>query len=168
MGRREATRPSRNGPLGRSRRRRADNTDLYPEVDLVADVLKKMAVPPDFTYQTQSATKSLRYIHRNVDGVDIYFVANKYPQPEQAVCSFRVSGKRPELWYPDTGRIERPAAYDEANGAVRMPIAFDAVGSVFVIFRENAGPASERIVSVARDGKELFGTAWKHGTHASG
>jgi hypothetical protein len=138
----------------------AANTDLYPEVDLVTDVLKKMAVPPDFTYQTKSATKSLRYIHRNVDGTDIYFVANKYPQPEQAVCSFRVSGKRPELWYPDTGRIERPAAYDEVDGAVRVPISFDSVGSVFVIFRKNAAPASERVVSVARDGKELFGTAW--------
>ena len=33
-----------------------------------------------------------------LDGVEIYFVANKYPQPEQAVCSFRVSGKRPDLW----------------------------------------------------------------------
>jgi hypothetical protein len=140
----------------------ADNTNLYPEVDLVTGVLKKMAVPPDFTYQTQSATKALRYIHRNVDGVDVYFVANKYPQSEQAVCSFRVSGKRPELWYPDTGRIERPAAYDEVDGAVRVPISFDATGSVFVIFRENAGAASERIVSVARDGKELFGTAWKN------
>ena len=30
----------------------AANNDLYPEVDLVTDVLKKMDVPPDFTYQT--------------------------------------------------------------------------------------------------------------------
>ena len=76
------------------------NDDLYPEVDLVTDVLKKMDVRPDFTYQTQSKSKSLRYIHRTVDGAEIYFVANKYPQPERAVCSFRVSGKRPELASP--------------------------------------------------------------------
>lgn len=136
------------------------NKDLYPEVDLVTAVLKKMGVSPDFTYQTQSQAKSLRYIHRNADGTDIYFVANKWPQPEQALCSFRVQGRRPELWYPDTGRIERPAVYDEADGVVRVPIAFDAVGSVFVIFREPAAPASERIVSVARNGEELFGSAW--------
>jgi hypothetical protein len=142
----------------------SDNTTLYAEVAPVAEVLKKMAVPPDFTYQAQSGTKSLRYIHRKVDGVDIYFIANKYPRPEQAVCSFRVSGKRPELWHPDSGQIERPAAYDEADGAVRMPIAFESVGSVFVIFRENAAPAAERVVSVARDGKVLFSTAWKNDT----
>jgi hypothetical protein len=138
------------------------NDDLYPEVDLVAGVLKKMGVSPDFTYQTQSTAKSLRYIHRTVDGADIYFVANKYPQPERAVCSFRVSGKRPELWYPDTGRIERPAIYDEADGAVRMPIEFEPTGSVFVVFREKAGEAAERVVSVARDGKELLTTAWNN------
>ena len=31
----------------------AANTDLYPEVDLVTEVLKKMDVRPDFTYQTE-------------------------------------------------------------------------------------------------------------------
>jgi hypothetical protein len=138
----------------------AANNDLYPEVDLVTDVLKKMAVAPDFTYQTKSTAKSLRYIHRNVDGTDIYFIANKYPQHEQALCSFRVQGRRPELWWPDSGRIERPAVYDEVDGAVRLPIALDSVGSVFVIFREKAEPASQRIVSVARDGKEVLSTNW--------
>jgi hypothetical protein len=136
----------------------APSNELYPEVDLVTDVLKKIDVRPDFTYEAQSGTKSLRYIHRNADGADIYFVANKLPQPEQAVCSFRVQGKRPEFWYPDSGTIERPAVYDEADGTVRVPIAFDPTGSVFVVFRDKAAPASERVVSVARDGKEVIGT----------
>ena len=144
----------------------AANTDLYPEVDLVTEVLKKMDVRPDFTYQTQSACKSLRYIHRTADGIDIYFVANKLPQHEQALCSFRVSGKRPELWWPETGRTERPLLYKEADGVVRVPIAFNSSESVFVIFREPAKSKSEGFVSVEREGKELFGTAWK--TDAAG
>jgi hypothetical protein len=145
------------GELGIS----AINTELYPEVDLVTEVLRKIGVRPDFTYQTKSGTKSLRYIHRNEAGKDIYFVANKLPQAEQAVCEFRVQGKRPEFWCPDTGRIERPAVYEEADGVVRLPISFEQVGSMFVIFRDKAAPASERIISVARDGKEVLSTAWK-------
>ena len=141
----------------------AFDSELYPEVDLVADVLKKIDVKPDFTYQTVSGTKSLRYIHRNDEGKDIYFVANKLPQREQAVCSFRVQGKRPEFWWPDTGRIEYPAACEEADGAVRVPISFGPVESVFVIFRDKATAVDKRIVSVARDGKELFGTALRAG-----
>lgn len=137
----------------------APSNELYPEVDLVTGVLKKIGVRPDFTYEAQSGTKSLRYIHRNADGADIYFLANKLPQYEQAVCTFRVEGKRPEFWYPDSGKIERPAVYDEVDGTVRVPIAFEPTGSVFVIFRDKAAPASERVVSVARDGKEVIGMA---------
>jgi hypothetical protein len=136
----------------------APNNELYPETDLVAEVLKKMEIRPDFTYQTKSTAKSLRYIHRNADGADIYFVANKLPQTEQAMCSFRVQGKQPEFWYPDSGKIERPAVYDEADGAVRVPMTFDPVGSVFVIFRDKAAPATQRIASVSRDGKEIIST----------
>ena len=53
---------------------------------------------------------------------DVYFVANRFSQPEDAVCEFRVAGKRPELWHADTGLIERPAVYDDVGGTVRMPL----------------------------------------------
>ncbi len=159
------------GPLGiapwGTMKTAAPNNELYPEVDLVTGVLKKMQIRPDFAYETKSGTKSLRYIHRNAEGADIYFVANKLPQLEQAVCSFRVQGKRPEFWYPDSGEIERPAVYDEADGTVRVPITFDPVGSVFVIFRDKAAPASQRIVSVARDGKEIISAANPAGAPSS-
>jgi hypothetical protein len=78
----------------------------------------------------------------------VYFVANKNPQPEQSVCAFRVAGKRPELWWPDTGRIERPAVYDERDGLTRVPILFDPAGSVFVVFRTGEKPERDRIVAV--------------------
>ena len=70
----------------------------------------------------------MRYIHKRIGKTDLYFVANEKPHPEHAVCSFRVQGKRPELWWPDSGRIERAAVYDEADGCVRMPIRFDPSG----------------------------------------
>jgi hypothetical protein len=141
--------------------------ELFPEEDIVNALLKKMGVLPDFDYRTKSAARSLRFTHRALDGADIYFVANKLPQPEEAVCSFRVQGKRPELWRPDTGIIEHRAVYDEADGTVRVPISFEPVGSVFVIFRDQVAPASERIVSVSRGGKELIGTAWQAGASSS-
>ncbi|MBN2579449.1 MAG: alpha-L-rhamnosidase N-terminal domain-containing protein, partial [Pirellulales bacterium] len=138
-----------------------DDLQLFPEEDPVAGVLEKIGVPPDFDFQSESGVRSLRFIHRTLDGADVYFVANKLPQPERAVCKFRVRGKRPEIWRPDTGRIERPAVYDEAEGMVSLPLDFEPAGSVFVVFREAAGPASERITSVVRGDRELIGTAWK-------
>jgi hypothetical protein len=139
------------------------DTEQFLGEGLVTAVLEKMGVPLDFSYQTKSSAASLRFIHRSVDGAEVYFVANKLPQPEQAVCSFRVRGKRPELWRPDTGAIERPAIYDIADGMVRLPISFEPSGSVFVVFNEEAAPTSERIISVVRKDKELLSTAWKSG-----
>jgi len=137
--------------------------EQFPGEGLVAAVLEKMDVPRDFSYQAKSSARSLRFIHRTLNGTEIYFVANKLPQPDQALCSFRVQGMRPELWRPDTGETERPAVYEATDGMVRLPISFEPSGSVFVVFREGAPPAADRIVSVLGKNKEILGPAWKPG-----
>lgn len=134
--------------------------NLFPEVAMICGLLEKMGVPPDFACQTKNSAQSLRYLHRALGGTDVYFVANTNSQPEQAVCFFRVRGKRPELWWPETGRMERAAVYDEADGGVRVPIRFDSSGSVFVLFHEDAASEHNRITTVTRDGVELLITAW--------
>jgi hypothetical protein len=153
------------GPLGMQPwgdvERTVTSPDLFPEVSLICGLLEKMGVPPDFACQARNSAQNLRYIHRTIDGTDVYFVANKNPQPEEAVCSFRMRGKRPELWWPDTGRIERAAVYDEADGCVRLPIRFDPSGSVFVVFRDDAPLDRNRITSVTRNGEAILGTAWR-------
>ncbi|MBN2578339.1 MAG: hypothetical protein JXB10_05050, partial [Pirellulales bacterium] len=53
--------------------------ELFAEEDVIADVFEKLGVPPDFDFQAQSGTRSLRYLHRTLDGADVYFVANKLP-----------------------------------------------------------------------------------------
>jgi len=127
----------------------------YPSADAVAGLMKKLGVPPDFDYATQSAEHSLRYIHKRIGETDLFFVANEKPHAEQAVCSFRVQGKSPELWWPDSGRIEQAAVYDEVEGCVRMPLRLDASGSVFVLFRPGQAIEPDRVVSVKRNGELL-------------
>ncbi len=126
---------------------------IYPTTAAIARLMQEMGVPPDFDYVTQSSERNLRYIHKRIGKTDLFFVANEKPHPEQAVCSFRVQGKRPELWWPDSGRIERAAVYDEADGCVRMPIRFDPSGSVFVMFRSGEGIERDRITTVKRNGE---------------
>jgi hypothetical protein len=66
-------------------------------------------------------------------------------------CTFRVSGKIPELWHPDTGRSETLALYRQADGCTTIPINFDPVGSVFVIFRP--GAPVDNAVSITKAGQ---------------
>ncbi len=98
-----------------------------------AEVLGACGVKPDF-----SATPTLRYTHRTLPeaGAEVYFVANPDPKQVDAVADFRMTGKQPEFWWPDTGRTERVNEFEIKDGITRIPLRLDPKGSVFVIFRE--------------------------------
>ena len=71
---------------------------------------------------------------------------------------FRISGKRPQLWRPDTGRIECAAVFSEKDGVTTIPISFEPSGSVFVVFRKSTEPF-DPIVAMTRDGKPSLAAA---------
>lgn len=94
------------------------------------EVLTGMKVGRDF-----SSEKFLRYTHRNINGTEVYFVANPEQSNVSTTCQFRVQGMQPEIWNPMTGGIEKAAQYEESNGFIKMPISLDPSGSIFVVFR---------------------------------
>jgi len=96
-----------------------------------AEVLGARGVKPDF-----SATQTLRYTHRALAEAEVYFVANPESKQVDAVADFRMTGKQPEFWWPDTGRTERVNEFEIKDGVTRIPLRLDPRGSVFVIFRE--------------------------------
>ncbi|MBI2946854.1 MAG: hypothetical protein HYY23_04355 [Verrucomicrobia bacterium] len=114
--------------------------------------LAQSGLQPDFVSQPR-----LRYIHRAADGTDIYFVSNYQPHDVEATCVFRVSGRQPELWWPDTGLIEHAAVWQDPDGATSVPLRLGPAGSVFVVFRQRAD-GFDPIVAVRRDGKSLLPT----------
>lgn len=119
-------------------------------------IFAELGLKPDFDNSAK-----LGFIHRHTDDADIYFVANPKERALVTTAAFRVGNKAPELWWPDTGRIERPAVYDVAGGVVRLPLSFGPAGSVFVVFREKAAAKTERIVSVTRNSEEVLSSTVK-------
>jgi hypothetical protein len=141
-----------------------------------------LGISPDF----ESGDGNLRFIHRHAGDAEIYFVSNQAAREVVADCAFRVAGKSPELWHPDTGRVESPDFYSSRNGVTTLPLHLDAVGSVFVIFRK-ANAAADPVVAmdelspvfppsgddaaaplpeapVLKDGRVVF-TAWKSASY---
>ena len=119
-------------------------------------IFDELGLKPDI-----ETSARLGFTHRHSDNADIYFVANPKAASLTTTTAFRVGDRAPELWWPDSGRIERPAVYDAADGVVRLPLSFGPAGSVFVLFREKAASPAERIVSVTRGGQEILGTTVK-------
>jgi hypothetical protein len=125
----------------------------------LVDVLEGLNAPADFACLEAAVNKQIRYIHRTDRGDDIYFVASNYPEAKRFLCTFRVSGKLPELWWPDSGRIEPTAVYEERGGVIVVPLALDPFGSVFVVFRGGQELPQERVVSIRHDDIEISGLA---------
>jgi hypothetical protein len=104
----------------------------------VEQVLAEMHIPPDYEASPGARTD---FIHRVVGETDIYFVSNQRYQTIEVDCTFRVAGKVPELWYPDTGKIVPVPVYRVAAGRTIIPLRLEPAGSVFVVFRKRAATA---------------------------
>ena len=127
--------------------------ELWPRIvtgKTAATLLSERGIPPDF-----SATAKLRYIHRAIGDTDVYFVANPEQSAVNAVASFRVAGRKPELWLPETGHIEPVRVFTESGGCTHIPLRLEPAGSAFVVFTNGKVKDSERIVSVKCGGQEL-------------
>ena len=115
------------------------------------EVLAGMSVPPDCEFAGTPSRPKMAWIHRAVDSTDVYFVSNQRSCSADVECTFRVTGKAPELWHADTGEMEAAPVWSEHDGRITIPIHFDPAGSVFVVFRTDADRA-DHFVSVTRPG----------------
>jgi hypothetical protein len=79
---------------------------------------------------------SALFIHRKDGDADFYFVHNTHEKPTTLEISFRVGDRVPELWYPDSGKVEVLAQYTQQDGRTDVPIAFEPLGAAFVVFRK--------------------------------
>ncbi len=115
---------------------------------------------PDFSYSENGCTGAggkhapprVRHIHRATPEREIYFVANLDAAAADITASFRVAGRRPELWRPETGVVEPAAVYDfEGEGPaarVRVPLRLGPRESVFVVFPMGKPMPRSRLTAV--------------------
>jgi hypothetical protein len=115
-------------PLGRGRVFRGIPAD---------EALRRLQVPADFT-----GPKEVSWIHRRSGPLDMYFIASS---SGKAVCSsfkFRVTGKRAELWNPETGEIRSLATSPSGGHHTLATISLAPKGSSFVVFRPGSSTPS--------------------------
>ncbi len=113
------------------------------------DICRELKLTPDFQFEASSTAplgKALypgagtEYIHRRLGETDFYFVSNQHSQAKVVRASFRVEGRLPELWHPDSGRTEVAPEFEAgANGCMWVTLRLDPAGSLFVVFRRPLG-----------------------------
>jgi hypothetical protein len=120
------------------------------------ELLQRLSIRPDFSYTSRSGDAPIHYIHRRQGDTHIYFLANERRSVEELVGIFRVPGKQPELWDPDTGKISRLPVFELAEEVVRVPLQLAPYGSAFVVFRSTAAVAP--LLAVEKDDVLVTGT----------
>lgn len=111
--------------------------------------LQDHGVPPAF-----SNNRKLRFIQRTDGETQIFFVASPWAGRLETVASFRVTGKQPEFWWPDTGKREIAPLYSLSKGTTSVNLPLGPRGSVFVVFRKDIS-ARDAVLAVARNGTKV-------------
>lgn len=114
----------------------------------VESALAGAGVRPDFRMEGGAADADVPFVHRLLPDGDLWYLVNRKTRDERFAARFRVSGKAPELWHADTGRIEA-VSYRVENGETVVPLALAGEDSVFVVFRKAAAAASAEVAPVA-------------------
>ncbi len=119
----------------------------------LAEVLNQLNVIPDLTTNTQDP-KEIMYIHKKLDGMDIYFVFNQQNRDINREILFRVSSKTPEIWNAENGDVIKPAIYSMDKNQTRISVTFKPYESRIFVFKNDV--PSQFIQKVSLAGKQIF------------
>ncbi|MHB9143270.1 MAG: glycosylhydrolase-like jelly roll fold domain-containing protein, partial [Paludibacter sp.] len=82
--------------------------------------------------------EKIAWAHRKGIEGDIYFISNQEDSERTIDVSFRINGKKPQLWNPVNGEISIPAKCQNNNGRVDLSLNLNPFESVFIVFGSTA------------------------------
>ena len=110
----------------------------------IQGILDKVGVLPAFQYTKTDANTDLRFVQRTLADGEVYWVNNRNNRYENLSAQFRVHGKEPELWNPETGEISK-VSYAIKNGITTIPLKLSPEDALFVVFVKNTSKSSFKI-----------------------
>lgn len=129
--------------------RKVDSTSSLREI------LVRLSIAPDLIFKgvdqkliwrekQQFCSPSFSWGHRRDGDSDIYFISNQEYESRKVEAVFRVNGKLPELWNPDTIEQRLLADWWVEDGATHIALEFAPAESYFIIFRKAGEPSKVR------------------------
>ncbi len=122
------------------------------------EVLQAQGIMEDVTIS--KAKSEILYVHRRTAAEDIYWLDNRSVDPNDAEISFRVAGKVPELWNPQTGKTER-VGFQIVGGRTVLSLHFESWGAFFIVFKEKTTQTSLILPKTTETELAKIAGAWK-------
>ncbi|HEY5510978.1 MAG TPA: glycosyl hydrolase [Prolixibacteraceae bacterium] len=131
----------------------------------IAEALASMKVIPDFEYAISQDTTNILFVHRKLADIDIYWVNNRKNKVENLEATFRIDGKAPEIWHPETGLIE-DVSYSISEGRTTIPLKMKQNDALFVVFRKKAKSSSLTLKQPVEKQLAVIEGAWDVTLHS--
>ena len=126
----------------------------------LGQVFSSLNVEPDFDYAKAGTDAVMQFVHRKLTSGDVYFVDNRSDHEQTVEATFRVSGKKPELWRAETGTAE-PVSFKIADGGTTVPLHLEPWGTVFVVFRQATAEKSHTSPQSTETTLTMVNGPWK-------
>ena len=118
-------------------------SDITPQ-----QALAKLQMEPVFKYDG-IADLPLDFILYAKGGMEFFLLRNTTLENVQKTCSFRVTGKMPEIWDPVSGNRIPLTSFASGENTTKIQLAFEPEQSYFVVFKEGTSSAVNKEVLVA-------------------
>jgi hypothetical protein len=124
------------------------------------EAFKILNLAPDCRFADNDPTL---YVHRTVNGKEIYFITNQSDKTIQIQSQFRVNGLQAELWDATTGKTRILPAFEQKGEITTVPLQLEAYESAFVVFSEKGKPSGKGLDANYPKFDELadLTSAWK-------
>lgn len=102
----------------------------------VEKIMEEAKLNPDFTYTSSNPNALVQSQHRRIGSDEVWFVGNSRRQNDTILASFRIIGKQPEWWDPQTGTIRSINIFRQHDEQTLIPLMLEPSKSGFVVFRK--------------------------------
>jgi hypothetical protein len=116
----------------------------FQRIDMIAD----------FEYTGRTPDIAISWSHRSTKDADIYFLANRQRRNDRFHAKFRITGKQPEIWYPESGKCQKVLCFSMDETQTTVPLQLGPSESVFVIFRDTV--RDKPLEWVKKDGEPVW------------
>ena len=97
----------------------------------LTDVLNSLCIQPDVISQTADG-RNLRYVHRMLEGGDIYWISNPENSAVDADVSLRKTDLTPIILNPENGQISS-ASFNDENGRITVHLHLEPNQALFIM-----------------------------------
>jgi len=117
------------------------------------EALDLIKVIPDLRI---AKSDSILFIHRQLQEGSVYFISNQKNSPVKISATFRITGKKPELWNAVTGSTRALPAYHQTASTTTTPIQLAPYESAFVIFSREGNSGDTTKTNYPAPAKTIF------------